>query len=286
MLTAHPVAAFAARAAWWGLAGERIHHRFGRISRNPIVSGIPGGPLRADAVRYAITEEFVAIYRMHQFLPDTFCFRSATNNKSLREVNFPDVAFRQSRVIEEQIPMSDLFYSFGTMHPGALTLHNYPRFLQQLNEPDGTTVDLAATDVMRTRERGVPRYNEFRQLIGRPPVRTFEELCENPTWREELRSVYADVDEVDLLVGLYAELPPRGLALADTSYRVFVLMTSIRLEADRFFTVDYRPEVYSPEGLEWIEYNDMRSVLLRHYPELRASLHGVKNPFAPWPHAA
>jgi hypothetical protein len=98
--------------------------------------------------------------------------------------------------------------------------------------------------------------------------------------------VYADVDEVDLLVGLYAELPPRGLALADTSYRVFVLMTSIRLEADRFFTVDYRPEVYSPEGLEWIEYNDMRSVLLRHYPELRASLHGVKNPFAPWPHAA
>ena len=256
------------------------------ISRNPIISGIPGGPLREDAVRYAITEEFVAIYRMHQFLPDTFSFRAAENDRLLREVDFPQVAFRGSRVLEEQIPMSDLFYSLGTMNPGALTLHNYPRFLQRLDEPDGTTVDMAATDILRTRERGVPRYNAFRELIGRPRVRSFEELTDNAVWREEMRSVYGDVDAVDLLVGLYAERPPAGLALADTSYRVFVLMTSFRLEADRFFTVDYRPEVYSQEGLDWIERNDMRSVLIRQYPELRSSLRGVKNPFAPWPRAA
>ena len=51
--------------------------------------------------------------------------------------------------------MDDLFYSFGTSHPGAISLHNYPRFLQHLERPDGTVLDLATIDVLRTRERGV-----------------------------------------------------------------------------------------------------------------------------------
>ena len=33
--------------------------------------------------------------------------------------------------------MPDLFYSFGTCHPGAVTLHNYPRHLQNLTRDDG-----------------------------------------------------------------------------------------------------------------------------------------------------
>jgi hypothetical protein len=63
---------------------------------------------------------------------------------------------------------------------------------------------------------------------------------------------------------------------------VFVLMASRRLEADRFFTDDYRPEVYTQAGIDWVEANTMRTVLLRHFPELAPSLEGVKNPFAPW----
>ena len=59
-------------------------------------------------------------------------------------------------------------------------------------------------------------------------------------------------------------------------------MASRRLEADRFFTDDYRPEVYTQTGLDWVESNSMRSVLLRHCPELEPSLQGVENPFAPW----
>ena len=42
--------------------------------------------------------------------------------------------------------------------------------------PTGTRIDLAAIDILRTRERGVPRYNEFRRLFHLKPVETFEEL--------------------------------------------------------------------------------------------------------------
>jgi hypothetical protein len=116
------------------------------------------------------------------------------------------------------------------------------------------------------------------------PVTSFEELSDNPVWVEELRDVYnGDIDAVDLVVGMFAEPKPRGFGFSDTAFRVFVLMATRRLEADRFFTVDYRPEVYTRAGLDWVDNNTMRSVLLRHFPELEPTLRDVQNAFAPWP---
>ena len=46
-----------------------------------------------------------------------------------------------------EMSMADVFYSFGTSHPGAITLHNFPRFLQHFDKADGTLVDLATTDI-------------------------------------------------------------------------------------------------------------------------------------------
>jgi hypothetical protein len=143
-------------------------------------------------------------------------------------------------------------------------------------------MDLCAVDIMRTRERGVPRYTKFRELLHMKPVNSFEELTPNREWQEELRRVYGDVHEVDLMSGLYAEPFPAGFGFSDTAFRIFIVMASRRLKSDRFFTTDYTPKVYTEAGLKWIEENSMRSVLLRHFPELAPSLEGVANPFAPW----
>jgi hypothetical protein len=59
-------------------------------------------------------------------------------------------------------------------------------------------------------------------------------------------------------------------------------MASRRLKSDRFFTDDYTPEVYTPEGLQWVEENSMADVLVRHHPGLAPALEGVENAFAPW----
>ena len=179
--------------------------------------------------------------------------------------------------------MADVFYSFGRSHPGAITLHNYPRFLQHFDRPDGFKMDLAAIDILRSRERGVPRYAKFRELFHMKPLTSFEQITPNKQWQEEIREVYdGDLDAVDLQVGLLAEQAPKGFGFSDTAFRVFILMASRRLKSDRFFTTDYRPDVYTQVGLDWVADNDMRSVLLRHYPQLEPSLKGVKNPFAPW----
>ena len=69
--------------------------------------------------------------------------------------------------------MEDVIYSFGMAHPGAITIKNFPAFLRDLQlPPDPVTkqiqhLDLAAVDILRDRERGVPRYNEFRRQLRR-----------------------------------------------------------------------------------------------------------------------
>ncbi|MGH9161587.1 MAG: peroxidase family protein, partial [Vicinamibacteraceae bacterium] len=232
---------------------------------------------------YSLTEEFVAVYRMHPLIPDEFVLRSSKTGEVLARYELPDVSGRKSRPILERVSMTDLFYSFGVAHPGAVTLHNYPKHLQNLRRENGEHLDLAAVDILRDRERGVPRYNEFRRLLRKEPVESFEELTDNPTWREEIRKVYnGDLEQVDLMTGLYAEPLPEGFGFSETAFRIFVLMASRRLKSDRFFTDDYRPEIYTELGLSYIRENGMASVLKRHLPDLAPALEGLENPFAPW----
>jgi heme peroxidase len=280
----NPTSVSALRGNWWGVEGETLSNALGRITHIDLISGIPGSDTQQHAAPYAITEEFVSVYRMHPLIPDDLSFRSARDDSSIRELTFRDVSFQRSRQIAETISMPDLFYSFGTMNPGAVTLHNFPKFMQELRDEDNNLIDLAATDILRVRERGVPRYNRFRELLHLPRVNTFEELTDNPEWAEQIKRVYnGDIDMVDLVVGLYAEPLPPGFGFSDTAFRIFVLMASRRLKSDRFFTVDFTPAVYTQAGMDWIDQNTMLSVLQRHYPELGPRLRTVENAFKPWP---
>jgi hypothetical protein len=283
----HPTARRGLNVNWWGLAGERVKKLVGRISGNEVISGIVGGRPDHFGVPYSLTEEFVSVYRMHPLIPDDYTFRAVASDEVLQERDFAQVAQRPAMDLMDQVDMWDLFYSFGVAHPGAITLHNYPRGLQnfQRPNPDSKPIpqDLAATDIFRSRELGVPRYNEFRRLLHLEPIESFEDLTDDPVTVQKLRRVYDDdVEQLDQMIGMYAENPPRGFAFSDTAFRIFVLMASRRLNSDRFLTTDYNERVYTRIGIEWVNDTDMFTVLLRHYPALAPALRGVKNAFWPW----
>jgi len=262
-----------------GIANHRVVH----AALNGNWKTIRGSRTDHHAAPYAITEEFVAVYRMHPLIPDTFTFHSHKTGALLQARDLAGVLGTNTRQLMTQHPVEDLLYSFGTSHPGAITLQNFPKLFQRFERPDAPTIDLGAVDIMRDRERGVPRYNRFRRLIGMEPVKSFEEMTNNPTWAAEIRRVYDnDLERVDLMVGLFAEPLLPGFGFSETAFHIFVLMASRRLQSDRFFSIDYREEIYSKEGLEWVEEATMSTVLLRHYPALAPALGGVGNAFAPW----
>jgi hypothetical protein len=145
--------------------------------------------------------------------------------------------------------------------------------------------DMGAIDIVRARERGVPRYNEFRRQLGLKPIRTFDDLTDDTVRVAQITEVYGDdVEALDLMVGTLAEgHRPTGFGFGETMFQIFILNASRRLQADRFYTDDYREEVYSKEGMAWVDESSFKDVILRHYPELAATgLGNVKNAFEPW----
>jgi len=279
----HPTLQVSMDANWWGLFGERIKRALGRLSEAEEVSGIIGSPVDHHSASYSLTEEFTSVYRLHALIPDDYEFYSARNGELLKKATFTDIQGMYTRPFMDDLRLSDIIYSFGITHPGAVTLHNYPKTLQKFEGIDGFVIDLAAIDILRDRERGVPRYNAFRQLCHKRPVRSFEELTGNKEWAQEIRELYkGDIDAVDLMVGLYAEAPPPGFGFSDTAFRIFILMASRRLKSDRFFCQDYTANVYSQAGLDWVNENNMSSVFLRHAPDVGPALQEIPNTFAPW----
>jgi hypothetical protein len=281
----HPTTALAMRANWFGLQGEHLQRVFGRVSGSEVVSGIPGSEWNDYGVPYALTEEFTAVYRMHPLTPDYYSLRAAADDAPHGTWTLRDLSGQGGLDILGKVSLPDLLYSFGTQQPGVVTLHNFPRFLQEFVRPDnGELMDLAATDILRHREMGVPRYCEFRRLLHLRAPASYEELTDDADAIREMRRIYGPdgIEKLDLMVGMFAERLPRGFAFSDTAFRIFILMASRRLNSDRFFTTDFTPAVYTPEGLGWLADNTMRTVLLRHYPQLRAALRNAPNAFSRW----
>ena len=256
--------------------------------RNPEMGGVVGNPIDKHGRAFGLTEEFVEIYRLHSLLPETLTLRRTNGTGPDERVPFHASRQSGSGKITSRFSIADLLFSFGTQHPGALVLNNYPRFMQELSIPGNPFFDMGSVDIVRARERGVPRYNEFRRQLGLNPIRIFEDLTDSADDVRKLKSVYgpdpADVEKLDLLVGTLAEgHRPAGFGFGETMFSIFLLNATRRLQADRFFTDDYTAEVYTPEGLRWIDDVDFKTVILRHYPELAATgLANIRNGFEPW----
>ena len=272
------------KATWHGRFSG-VQNIIPGVADNDVFSGIPGSPTDHFKVPFALTEEFVSVYRMHPLIPDHFTIVSAATGKGLRNADLPDLLGRRGVDFLSRFDAADIMYSFGTHNPGAVRLHNYPQFLQNLVQDNGDRFDLGTVDILRDRERGVPRYNRFRELLHKQPVKSFEELTDKPEWAAELKRVYKnDLSLVDTMVGMMAEPLQEGMGFSDTAFRIFLVMASRRLKSDRFLSVDYRKEIYTKEGIDWVEQNSMKSVITRHYPAVAFAMDKIDddNAFKPW----
>ncbi|OBG30226.1 peroxidase family protein [Mycobacterium sp. 852002-51057_SCH5723018] len=243
--------------------------------------GIPSTTPDHHGTPYSLTEDFVTVYRMHPLIPDDYRFADHQSGDIVQTREFGEITGAQADKELRSLGLASTLYSFGIAHPGAITLNNYPQALRSFVR-DGERIDLSVVDLVRTRRRGVPRYNDFRTGLHKPRLRHWEQLSEDPEAVRRLREVYRSIDEVDTMIGLYAEAPPEGFGFSDTAFRIFILMASRRIQSDRFLTVDFRPEIYSPLGMDWVRQNDMSTVILRHCPDLAALLPRGQSAFAPW----
>ncbi len=297
---------------WYGLANPQTWSRliknipgfnrvkwFEDLNTGYTIGGIVGDKTNDYGVPYSITEEFTSVYRLHSLLPEKLNFKKLDKQNEVEAVPFGATRNEKSYGIMASHDLKDLFYSFGTQKPGQLVLNNFPEFMQKLTIPGHGIMDLAMVDIIRDRERGVPRYNQFRRGIGLRPIRKYADFFLDGRAKDarqeailaKFNAVYGkdaqgndNVEDVDLLVGTSAEeVRPLNFGFGETQFHIFVLMASRRLMADRFYTANYRKEYYTQAGLDWIDNEGfMHKVIVRHMPELRPKLEGLETAFYPW----
>jgi hypothetical protein len=280
----HPALQIAMNANWYGALGETFKEKIGRVGDSEALSGIVGSSFDHHAAPFSLTEEFVTVYRLHPLIPDDWNFFSLESGEHLYNKTFTEIQGRYTRDFMHSLELSDLWYSMGMASAGAVCLHNYPNALRKLERLDGQVTDLATLDLVRDRERGVPRYNDFREMLRMPRRKSIDEITPNKEWAREINEIYhGDVDLVDVQIGMQAEQPPKGFGFSDTAFRIFILMASRRLKSDRFFTNNFNAETYTQVGFDWVNNTTMKDVILRHYPELTEAIDDVERVFAPWP---
>lgn len=280
---------------WFGTLSPKVMKILKDMNVTIGSSSLPshrGNPPDYRGVPFSLTEEFVSVYRMHSLLPDTIAVRQMDSGQpNGNKYNLPEYSFGKARRVFDDNELDDVLFTFGVEKSGQLVLHNFPTSLMELRIPRHQAggrklVDLATIDILRDRERGVPRYNQFRRLLNLTTPDTFEKLTNDTVTAAELREAYnGNIEDVDLLIGSLAEARPPGFGFGDTPFHLFLCMANRRLRTDRFLTIDYKEEYYTKEGLEWVENSTMKKVLLRNFPEvdgLNSAMQNVTNAFYVW----
>jgi hypothetical protein len=128
-------------------------------------------------------EEFVTVYRLHALVPDLLEYRDLTKPNDINS-KIPVVETFQAKATGAMRSggLSNWALTMGRQRLGLLALNNTPLFLQNLKIPRLTSatqqIDVAALDLIRDRERGVPRFNEFRRQYGLRQLTSFDDFID------------------------------------------------------------------------------------------------------------
>jgi len=101
--------------------------------------------------------------------------------------------------------------------------------------PGAGGFDLAALNIQRGRDHGLPGYNEVRENFGLDAVRDFSEITPDRDLQEKLEEVFGSVDLIDAWVGGLAEPPVRGAMVGETVQAVLAEQFRRLRDGDRFW---------------------------------------------------
>lgn len=183
--------AFAAGAGIFGQGSHRYEDRPGVIRdaldkkdiwdlRNP--DHINGG-INHFGSPFNFPEEFTTVYRLHPLIPDLLEFREL-QSPNLISKKVPVVSTFRGNATQAMTDggLGNWAMSMGRQRLGALTLQNHAQFLQNLDLPrlqsETNKIDIAALDLIRDREHGVPRFNEFRRQYGLKQLTSFDDFVD------------------------------------------------------------------------------------------------------------
>ena len=96
-------------------------------------------------------------------------------------------------------------------------------------------LDLAAVNIQRGRDHGLPSYNDARRGLGLEPVTEFSEITSDAEVSAALAEQYETVEDVDLWLGAIAEDPECDALVGELLQTIIVDQFTRTRDGDRFF---------------------------------------------------
>jgi hypothetical protein len=96
-------------------------------------------------------------------------------------------------------------------------------------------LDLAALNIQRGRDHGLPDYNDIRKFYTGTPARTFADITKNTTLAAALQTQYGTIDNIDLWIGILAEDILPGKSVGKTMHAMLKAQFEKLRDGDFYF---------------------------------------------------
>lgn len=126
--------------------------------------------------------------------------------------------------------------------------------------PGAGGLDLAAININRGRERGLPDFNTIREDFGLPAYNFFQQINPSAAVFTRLLSLYADIDEIDPWVGMLAERPLPGTIFGPTLREIITQQFLALRNGDRFYYLN--DPILSAEEKDYILRTSFRDIIM------------------------
>ena len=197
--------------------------------------------------RYGHTElgDSYPILDRHDQLVHIMTFQESRDSLNIEDYGFENLARVCARQSQEEV---DIYYSDKARN-----------YRAKSNEP----MDLAQTDVLRGRDRGLPLYNDARRHFNLPPAKDWSDISSVPKIQNNLKRVYGTVDRVETTTGALSEDHVPSSSLGPLYWHSMMdQFTRIR-DMDRFW---YQNDgVLDPQVLTTVQTTNLRTLFLRHF---------------------
>lgn len=194
-----------------------------------------------------ISLEFDLLYRWHGLVPDEL---------KIGDQTYPDEQYRHNNGLLETAGINAIISGASTQNAGKISLKNVPDFLYGA---EYQTIKMG-------RDFRLQPYNEYRKKFGLKPIKSFRKLTDDSSLRSTLETLYGDIDQVEYIVGLFAEKSDDDRLYGDLMYAMVAYDAFTQIYTNPLLSKSvYTSETYTHYGLDLIEEtNSVQDLVARN----------------------
>ncbi|TNE68382.1 MAG: T9SS type A sorting domain-containing protein [Bacteroidetes bacterium] len=130
--------------------------------------------------------------------------------------------------------------------------------------PGAGGLDLAALNIQRGRDRGLPDYNTVRMDFGLPALNDFTEVTGDDLMNMTLQAVYQDINAIDPWVGMLSEDHMPNALFGPTAMTILSQQFTALRDGDRFYFEN--DPAFTPEEIAEIKNTRLADIIRRNTP--------------------